>query len=221
MKPPEEAFVDAICAAPEDDMPRLVYADYLEETGESAQLARAEFIRMQCERDRLALTDPRQQGLLDREATLLREHRRAWNGPVHRRLQAGPLRGMVRARRGWVMGWAYRRGCIAEVTLRGAEVLRHSEALLTLGPLESLHLRIAPTMLTHLQGCPLLQRITELDLSGNQLTDPDLAPIRAALSGTPIRQLDLRRNRFSGIAGPRLSIPRLLGGWPAQVLLDS
>src|SRR2546430_151755 len=38
----------AVCAAPEDDDPRLVYADWLEEHGQAqAQCARAEFIRLQ------------------------------------------------------------------------------------------------------------------------------------------------------------------------------
>lgn len=40
------AFITAICADPDDDTARLVYADYLEENGEPA---RAEFIRVQCE----------------------------------------------------------------------------------------------------------------------------------------------------------------------------
>ena len=42
----DAAFIAAICAAPEDDLPRLVYADHLEEHG---QPERAEFIRVQCE----------------------------------------------------------------------------------------------------------------------------------------------------------------------------
>jgi uncharacterized protein (TIGR02996 family) len=41
-----EAFLRAIFDAPEDDTPRLVYADFLQENGEEE---RAEFIRVQCE----------------------------------------------------------------------------------------------------------------------------------------------------------------------------
>ncbi len=41
----EQAFLDAIGATPDDDMPRLVYADWLEERGFSD---RAEYIRLQC-----------------------------------------------------------------------------------------------------------------------------------------------------------------------------
>jgi len=40
------ALLDAIRAAPDDDAPRLVYADWLDEHG---QPERAEFIRVQCE----------------------------------------------------------------------------------------------------------------------------------------------------------------------------
>jgi uncharacterized protein (TIGR02996 family) len=42
----DEAFLRAIGAAPEDDAPRLVYADWLDDRGDAA---RAEFIRVQCE----------------------------------------------------------------------------------------------------------------------------------------------------------------------------
>lgn len=42
--PDAVAFVRAICSAPEDDTPRLVYADWLEEHG---QADRAEFVRLQ------------------------------------------------------------------------------------------------------------------------------------------------------------------------------
>ncbi len=40
-------FLRAICANPADDLPRLVYADYLEESGEPDAVARAHFIRAQ------------------------------------------------------------------------------------------------------------------------------------------------------------------------------
>lgn len=46
-----ESFLRAIIAEPADDKPRLIFADWLDEHGESA---RAEFIRVQCQ---LALTE--------------------------------------------------------------------------------------------------------------------------------------------------------------------
>jgi uncharacterized protein (TIGR02996 family) len=45
---PQQAFLEAIIAAPDDDTPRLIFADWLEENGGSAGAARAEFVRVQC-----------------------------------------------------------------------------------------------------------------------------------------------------------------------------
>ena len=44
---PHLPFLKAIVADRHDDLPRLVYADFLEETGEPQHLARAHFIRTQ------------------------------------------------------------------------------------------------------------------------------------------------------------------------------
>ena len=46
----EQSFLAAIYAAPDDDTPRLVFADWLQENGDEP---RAEFIRIQCELERL------------------------------------------------------------------------------------------------------------------------------------------------------------------------
>jgi uncharacterized protein (TIGR02996 family) len=48
------AFLQAILAAPADDVPRLVYADWLEDRGDP----RAEFLRLSCKLTELAPTDP-------------------------------------------------------------------------------------------------------------------------------------------------------------------
>ncbi len=50
MRTDRDAFMAAILAAPDDDLPRLVFADWLDEHGEPE---RAEFIRVQCELARL------------------------------------------------------------------------------------------------------------------------------------------------------------------------
>ena len=68
------ALLAAIRAAPDDDAPRLVYADWLDEHG---QPERAEFIRLQCELARA--NDP---SLRRREAELLAAHHDAFAGPL-------------------------------------------------------------------------------------------------------------------------------------------
>ena len=53
-----EAFLRTIVENPEDDVPRLVFADWLEENGDAD---RAVFIRAQCEVARLPEGDPSRQ----------------------------------------------------------------------------------------------------------------------------------------------------------------
>jgi len=66
------ALLAAIRAAPDDDAPRLVYADWLDEHGE---MERAEFIRVQCE---LAVRESAE--LRRREVALLDSHHDAFAG---------------------------------------------------------------------------------------------------------------------------------------------
>src|SRR5690242_1892736 len=73
--PTEEAFIQAIVADPEDDAPRLIYADWLDEQGESE---RAEFIRVQIALARMDEDDGRRPDLEVREQELLARHREAW-----------------------------------------------------------------------------------------------------------------------------------------------
>jgi uncharacterized protein (TIGR02996 family) len=67
----EEALLAAIWESPHDDLPRLVYADFLEETGDPAKAARAEFIRVQCELARMEEFDGRRGPLEGVEKELL------------------------------------------------------------------------------------------------------------------------------------------------------
>jgi uncharacterized protein (TIGR02996 family) len=85
------ALLAAIRAAPDDDAPRLVYADWLDEHG---QPERAEFIRVQCE-----LARRESPALREREAELLATHHDAFAGP----LAAPHLR--FRFHRGFIVGF--------------------------------------------------------------------------------------------------------------------
>lgn len=72
----KEAFLAEIRERPDDDFPRLQFADWLEENGEPE---RAEFIRVQCElakriRVDLPAREPRLQPLADVAADVLADH---------------------------------------------------------------------------------------------------------------------------------------------------
>ena len=72
-----DAFLRAIIDQPEDDLPRLVYADYLDDVGDHD---RAEFIRVQCELAGMPEADPRRPALEDREHELLGTREQEWLG---------------------------------------------------------------------------------------------------------------------------------------------
>src|SRR5205814_2983442 len=76
MHPADAAFLRAIRDRPDDDLPRLVYADYLDERGDP----RGEFIRLQCEVARADGSPPRARELVRRGAELLDRYDAAWAG---------------------------------------------------------------------------------------------------------------------------------------------
>jgi len=85
----------AVLDSPEDDAPRLIYADWLDEHGQSE---RAEFIRVQCAMDRIPPGTARWRALAERSLRLERNRRAIWTGPVHERvLDAEFCRGFVDA----------------------------------------------------------------------------------------------------------------------------
>jgi uncharacterized protein (TIGR02996 family) len=89
----EKDFLAAIAAAPDDDAPRLVYADWLQERGD----ARGEFITLQFQRRRDGGLSAKEQA---RETALLTKHKRDWLGPFYRPLQT--LWSDVRFERGFL-----------------------------------------------------------------------------------------------------------------------
>ena len=95
----ETALLRAIRDLPEEDTPRLVYADYLDEEGSAA---RAEFIRVQCELARLGEGDPRRNALEDRQHELLAEHECDWLG-----VAPDDTDGLIE--------WTFERGFVSEV----------------------------------------------------------------------------------------------------------
>ena len=66
-----QAFLDAIRESPDDDAPRLVYADWLTDNGDPQ---RAEFIRAQVRLARLPEDSEERWELEDRAADLYAQH---------------------------------------------------------------------------------------------------------------------------------------------------
>src|SRR5215468_8406464 len=103
--PPDgyEPFLETILENADDNAPRLVYADWLEEQGDP----RGEFIRLQCELARLEDDDGRAGELRDRETSLLNLHGEKWREEIPE---------WARAK------CEFRRGFVEEVTLWRSDV---------------------------------------------------------------------------------------------------
>jgi uncharacterized protein (TIGR02996 family) len=156
------AFLDDVIACPEDDGPRLIYADWLDDQGEAA---RAEFIRVQCALARLDEDDPERDALLDRQR---RAEAAGWWEP------SPP--GAIDFRR--------ERGLPQDVGVRLDWLLENGEELFRSAPVRRLRLRgsrfDAPEQAERFAAMPLLARLEALDLGDTSLWDHHLGPILAS-----------------------------------------
>src|SRR5436190_2525391 len=131
------AFLRAIREAPDDDTPRLVFADWLEERGDP----RGEFIRAQCRLAQMPDDHPARPGLEDHAQDLLARHGDEW---------AAPLQGVAE-------DWEFRRGFVERVTLPGQALLDHAERLFGAEPIRHAYLSLRPEDATALAACPELR----------------------------------------------------------------
>ena len=162
MMPEHRAFLNAILERPDDDLARLVYADYLDETGDPE---RAEFIRVQIEIANSSDGDPRFSALRRRQNEL-QKRRVEWRLPI---------RGIQHFHRGFVESIA--------VT---ADWLIHSPIeILRAAPIRELRVINADNYVVDLARVPGLDRIQTLDLRNNSFGTQgrlarflELAPLR-------------------------------------------
>lgn len=143
------ALIAAIREAPNDDAPRLIFADWLEEKGDDANVARAAFIRTQIERARLPAHDPRQIDLEARELWLLKEFANAWRGSHF----------LFKKSR-------FRRGFIEYVHVHLQHFLHHRRQMLDLEPVRDISLtgwmRATDDLVKRVAACEELRQIETL-----------------------------------------------------------
>jgi len=133
------ALLAAVRAAPHDDLPRLVFADWLDDTGDPADAAWAELIRVQCRLSEVPGSRRRGEAvrLRNAERRLLTAHGAAWVGPV------AAVFGMTTfgddyGYRGGVdpagrrLGWVFRRGFLDAVWLPARLAVDHLPAVVRL-----------------------------------------------------------------------------------------
>jgi uncharacterized protein (TIGR02996 family) len=172
------AFERAIADNPRDLLARLVYADFLEETGDPNHVARAHLIRAQ-----IALDDPATDAddydrLKALEGRLLDMFLDTWMVEVPYWLieESGTVE--------------YRRGFVEQVSLSFARFVRSADELFALFPLRSLHLK-PPAMLNAeylavFELMPRLANIEELKLGPSLMFLTDFGVTDGARESPPI-----------------------------------
>src|SRR5262249_17928038 len=168
----DEAFLKDIIEHPDDDTPRLIYADWLDEHG---QPARGEFIRVQCELARLPEGDERRAVLAAREKDLLAAHAAEWSAPL--------------------VDWGvetpkFRRGLVESVKMTVRDFLDHAGELMAWAPVREVELRQVHDQLQGLADSHHLTRLRSLELGDEGIGvqgatilagSPHLAPLNELL----------------------------------------
>ncbi len=192
----EGDFIRAILAAPDDDTPRLVFADWLEERGDP----RGEFIRVQCALAREDNRTGRQHRELSaRQSELVRAHPE-WVRPV----EPLGLIGTDPDRSG-----LFRRGFVEDLATVAGTFLARGDELFRAAPLLR-HVRLIgldAAGARALAGSPYLGRLTKLDLDGGPYGDNRVGDVGAeALAGAAglsrVAELGLANNGITD-AGAR------------------
>jgi uncharacterized protein (TIGR02996 family) len=192
------ALLAAVLADPADDTPRLIFADYLDETGDPADAARAAFVRAEVAAEGLPPGSPDRVRLESEAARLFNAHGEVWK----RDLLAGADRPDVRA--------FYRRGFIEDVELSIQAFVAHAAELFAAVPVTTLRLTLPyssdPVPPLSVFGMrPELARITTLQLGpytlttagGGWLAEPTLFDdLLSSPTLTGLRRLILDGNPF-------------------------
>jgi uncharacterized protein (TIGR02996 family) len=172
----DEAFLRDVCEHPDDDTPRLVYADWLEDHG---QAGRAEFIRVECELERTEEYGPRWRQLSARQLALIRAHKKEWVKPFQ----------------GWTHSVHFRRGFVESVLMNLPRFRSRAAELFRLAPVREVNFtrlstgegRVPPADMEALAAVPELRRARSLGFARQFLGD---AALQAFLNAADLRNVE-------------------------------
>jgi uncharacterized protein (TIGR02996 family) len=191
----EDAFLRDIRERPDDDTPRLVYADWLDDHGDSPC---AEFIRTQIALAKLVPGDSRRDTLQQRQADLLAEHEEHWLSPLPADLYR----------------WKFERGLLSAIIMRWAASLEPAGHLFDRHPIDQVGYVHIGAHIHELIATPFLERLRGLDLGHVTYPPPILHDLFASsrlaglrrLTGLLIPQAGGALNFLTGLAiAPQLT----------------
>jgi uncharacterized protein (TIGR02996 family) len=196
-----DAFLRDICDHPDDDAPRLVFADWLEEHDDEA---RAEFIRVECELERTEEYSPRWRELSARQLALIRAHKKEWVKPF----------------KGWTYSTHFRRGFVETVMVNPKRFTSRAAELFRLAPIRQLNftrlatpeLRVPAGTVEAIAAVPELRRARGLGFGSQYLGDDVLRAFLAAADLRHVTALVLNRCRLTPAGAAALAAAPGLAG---------
>lgn len=175
----------AISRAPDDDAPRLAYADAVERIEpEYAEFVRLQVARAADERGRKALRGAPSA----RERELLRSHGHEWTRYIEKYVRPG----------GDDCGADFDRGFIGFVRMEPESFVALGERLFAMAPVQHADLHGGDEPVRPLFDAPGLARLDSLSLRGAGLDDDDAIALAASPHLARITWLDLGENRIGG-----------------------
>ena len=171
MHPDEAALLKAVCAAPDDDLPRLVYADWLDEHNEQS---RAEFIRTQIELAKLTRDSKRRRKLAFR----CRELIDTAEDQLHNLTEEFPPE-----------PWSFRRGFVESLEVEGMHLDEYADAFRT-HPIRRLH-SVNYCEIGDLKHIPAGNTLVSLDLTGATFGADDIRELARMKQFPHLTELEL------------------------------
>jgi len=153
-----DSFFAEIFASPDDDGPRLVYADWLLEQGDP----HGEFIHLQIQRAALKHGSSPARRFRKRELELLREHEAEWVGPVANLVDR----------------YEFHRGFVSHIRLALSRFLRSADEIFQHAPVDSLRLRKGASNTRKLFEISHLKKVRSLNLHRSRLDGPAVRALR-------------------------------------------
>jgi uncharacterized protein (TIGR02996 family) len=185
MQTEAEAFLQRIRAFHDDDAPRLVFADWLDEQGDPL----GRFIRVQ-----LALASPpadeeARRKLIMQERELLAAHRATWEAPF----------------RGLATGCVFRRGFVDELNVEAKQFLLSAREIFAAAPLQHVHLIDVGDSLPAVMQSPYMSWLAALTVHAQHTGEPLARAVARSEQLAGVKRLALTKNRLGDDAAEQLA----------------
>ncbi|WP_437816039.1 TIGR02996 domain-containing protein [Sorangium sp. So ce1078] len=188
----EATLLKAVLDAPDDDAPRLAYAQWSDAQGDAVSVARGELIRAQID---LMHTSPevikagRAFGVQHRIEALIDRHGATWAGAIA----------------GWVDAVHFVRGFVGWIKLSAQRFLDHGDSIMALAPVQHLDLTGVRDVDEALFDSPLLAHIRSLSMDACGLHDLHVQMLAASPHVTHLRWLSVADNHLTLAAAEALA----------------